>query len=841
MKMRRIAALAAAVSLTVTGMPNISAATTVSVAQPQAEKILYGAVYTVTNLKSGKLLTADPDGNVCQREHTDADTQHWQIVPARDGCCKLVSADEPHMVLTIDDAAVPNGGNISVAADQNADTQLFQIHAEGKNYYISTKCSDHVSAVDIKGKSNADGANVHQYKYQGNDNQIFTIVPVNNTYTWLKADFDFDCAWTAADLSYMKRGLLGGFDEISEKLADLNQDGTADAADAVLLQSYLLGQGISVDSVTYSMPYPAAVNPTPTDGRQMEYLNRGVVAVSTGKDVFVSWRSLVTDSPDTAFNVYRTTDGKTEKLNAEPLTGGTNFTDTKADLAKDHNYFVKAVVGGVETETDGSYTLAKNSVAQTITVPIKAGSVIHFVWTGDFNGDGAYDFLVDRCTDDHQKLEAYLNDGTYLWTIDLGYNSENKNNISPGASTIDVGMWDGATVYDMDCDGYADILLRAADGVTFGDGTVYRNSVPNGQAIVVIDGRTGALKAEAPVPDDYISVGPMACMMEVGYLDGVHPSLICWMKNRNKDKTFNSMTAAYTYTNGKWGLQWKYLNEIIFDDRTEYKNGYAEAHQIRVADVDYDGKDEVLHMGYCLNGDGTLRYHIDEVVHGDRWFVGSFCNANNQKEMYGYGIQQDNQYGLLEYFYNASTGELLWTNYAAEGTADVGRGNIGDIDPTREGFEVWSFQGLYNYDGTKISDNTLYPCIRLWWDGDLLSESYNDGKIEKWDWNYKSVNRVATTWKITDCTGSDRGAPMFYGDILGDWREEVIMTSSDYSKLVILTTTSPTDERLYCLAQNPCYRNCMTVKGYYQSHMLDYYLGTDMEQPQLPTITIIEP
>lgn len=149
MKMRRIATLAAAVSLTVTGMPNISAATTVSVAQPQAEKILYGAVYTVTNLKSGKLLTADPDGNVCQREHADADTQHWQIVPARDGCCKLVSADEPHMVLTIDDAAVPNGGNISVAADQNADTQLFQIHAEGKNYYISTKCSDHVSAVDI--------------------------------------------------------------------------------------------------------------------------------------------------------------------------------------------------------------------------------------------------------------------------------------------------------------------------------------------------------------------------------------------------------------------------------------------------------------------------------------------------------------------------------------------------------------------------------------------------------------------------------------------------------------------------------------------------------------------
>ena len=80
---------------------------------------------------------------------------------------------------------------------------------------------------------------------------------------------------------------------------------------------------------------------------------------------------------------------------------------------------------------------------------------------------------------------------------------------------------------------------------------------------------------------------------------------------------------------------------------------------------------------------------------------------------------------------------------------------------------------------------------------------------------------------------------MFYGDIMGDWREEVIMTSSDYSKLVIWCPTDKTDTRLYCLAQNPCYRNCMTAKGYYQSHMLDYYLGTGMDALPKPDITII--
>ncbi len=656
---------------------------------------------------------------------------------------------------------------------------------------------------------------------------------------YLRGDLNFDGKLNACDLTLMKRGLMTGFEPLAAQIADVSADGITDRNDAEMLRDYLLTKIDNFPEQYYTEPETPQIQPL-SGSRQMEYLSRGVCAVSSGKGVFVSWRLLADDPAEIAFNVYRTTDGKTVKLNDAPLTGGTNFTDSKADLKKNNTYSVKAVINGTETDTDGSDTLPANSVSNARIVNIKAGGQIHFVWVGDFDGDGNYDYLVDRNADDHQKLEAYKNDGTYLYTIDLGYNSENKNNISPGSSAIDVGMWDGATVYDMDCDGYADILLRIADGVTFADGSKYQNANASAQEIAVIDGRTGTLKASAPVPDDYIKIGPMACMMEIGYLDGVRPSVVCWMKNRNKDKTFNSMTAAFGYDeNGTFRLHWKYKNEVLFNNRTEYKNGYAEAHQIRVADVDYDGKDEVLHMGYCLNGDGSLRYHIDEIVHGDRWFVGSFCNENNGKEMYGYGIQQNNQFGLLEYFYNASTGEMLWTNYAKEGTADVGRGNIGDIDPRIDGFEVWSFQGLYNYNGKRLGDGALYPCIRLWWDGDLLAESYNDTKFEKWNWEAGKAERLLSPWKLTDCRGSERGAPMFYADITGDWREEVIMTSTDFSKLVIWNTTAPTDTRLYCLAQNPCYRNCMTAKGYFQSHMLDYYLGTGMEMPQTPNISII--
>ncbi len=645
-------------------------------------------------------------------------------------------------------------------------------------------------------------------------------------------DIDNNGVWNCYDLGLMKKAMHnpGALTDVQSLLCDVDASGSFDDADIQAMQDYLLGRRGGFGQYLVQVPDPEVYDGlrTLTGTRQMERLDRGVVAVNSGSGAFISWRLLASDEPDIGFNVYRTTDGQTVKVNSDVLLGGTNFTDTTADLSKENTYTVRTVYNGVEKDSDGSFTLpASKGAGAYYTVPIRDGGTVHFVWVGDFNGDGAYDYLIDRCADDQQKLEAYLSDGTYLWTVDLGYNSENKNNIEPGASTIDVGMWDGATVYDIDCDGYAEVMVRIADGVTFGDGSKYTNSDTQAQEIAVIDGRTGALKASAPVPNDKSEAGPKACMMQIGYLDGVKPSLVCWIKNRNDDKSFNSYNVAYTYENGEFVQQWQ-------------TGAYgAEAHQIRVADVNYDGKDEVLHMGYCLNGDGSLRYTVDNVVHGDRWYVGSFENSNNNNEMMGYGIQQDNANGLLEYFYNASTGELIWEHYAESGTADVGRGNIGDIDPNYEGMEVWSFQGMYSMDDQKLSDTSPYPVFRLFWDGDLFSESYNEGKIEEWNYESQSVGRVDTCWKIYAASGSERGVGMLHADIIGDWREESVLVNYDTDELVIYTTTIPTNERIYCLAQNPCYRNCMTAKGYYQSNMLDYFLGYGMEAPGTPDICYI--
>ncbi len=584
--------------------------------------------------------------------------------------------------------------------------------------------------------------------------------------------------------------------------------------------------------------------------RQMENLGRGVVAVRNGSNVFISWRLLALDPSGIGFNVYRSTAGGTAvKLNGSVLTGGTNYTDTGADLTKANSYYVKPVINGAEQSVSTSFTLKANPADEPcITVPLRSGGPIHFVWPGDFDGDHEYDYLVDRNTTDPQTLEAYKQDGTFLWSVNLGPNSSNRNNISPGSAAIDVGMWDGAAVYDLDGDGKAEVILKIANGVTFGDGTVWNNASDTKQWLAILDGMTGKLKAYQSIPQDYISVGPMALQLGIGYLNGTTPSIVAFLKNRNADGSFNAMVCAYHYRGSNLVMDWKWLRG---------SQNCSDGHQMRIADVDGDGKDEFCEIGFVLNGDGTLRYSLSgqNVVHGDRFYIGKL--DKNRSGLQGYGIQQDNPYGLLEYYYDAGTGSMLWQHMTTPPAGDVGRGVIGDVDPRYPGYEAWSFYGIYNAPTNKqltpadnsqsTADNRPYPAFRLWWDGDLLSESFNDGKIEEfdysiggdinnWDYSVKRVNRLLRTTDYHSSVLSDRHAPVFYGDILGDWREEIIQTNNNYSELVIFTTNIPTDKRLYTLAQNPLYRNNMASKGYLESHLTDYYLGDGMDTPPTPNI-----
>ncbi|WP_426641088.1 hypothetical protein [Paenibacillus illinoisensis] len=571
--------------------------------------------------------------------------------------------------------------------------------------------------------------------------------------------------------------------------------------------------------------------------RVMEDLGRGVVAVRNGEDVFISWRLLALDSSGIGFNIYRSSaEGTAVKLNSEVLTKGTNYLDTTADLTRDNTYFVKPIINGKEQSASEAFTIKAYTASEpAVVVPINSGGKIGNLWVGDFDGDHEYDFLVSRNRTETQTLEAYKRDGSLLWSMDLGPNSSNQDNISPGSTAIDTGMWDGVTVYDLDGDGKSEVVLRIANGVTFGDGEVWSTTESDDkQWLAVVDGMTGTLKQQSPLPDDYIAQGPLALQLGIGYLNGSTPSVVAFMKNRNEDRSFNLVIAAYHYANNNLTMDWNWKRNSPKDA--------SDGHQMRIIDIDHDGKDEIAEIGFMLNGDGTLRYSLydQNVRHGDRFYIGQF-NPNSTK-YYGYGIQQDNIDGVLEYYYDASTGEMLWQHTTTPPAPDVGRGDVGDIDPRYPGYETWSFSGIYNGPtDTQITPagSAPWPAIRMWWDGDLLSESLNESKLEKWNYETNSVDRLLTTYKHHNSTLNYRKAPIFYGDVLGDWREEIIMTNNeDYSQLIIFTTDIPTDIRLYTLAQNPAYRNSMTIKGYIQSHLTDYYLGEGMSTPAQPNIVL---
>ncbi|KAL2873487.1 hypothetical protein SGCOL_011330 [Colletotrichum sp. CLE4] len=568
--------------------------------------------------------------------------------------------------------------------------------------------------------------------------------------------------------------------------------------------------------------------------RPLENLGRGVVAVRANDEkTLVTWRLLGLDPSGIGFNVYRDTGSSPTKLNEQVLTGGTNFLDSTADPDEVNTYFVRPVIGGKEQAASGSFSLpAKNAVEPVVRVPIRSGGAVKFVWVGDLDGDGEWDYILDRQTSP-QTIEAYTNNGTFLWDINLGPNSENQNNIEPGSSTIDVGHWDGVTVFDFDSDGRAEVAIRIANGVVFGDGKTFDDGdTDNHQYMAIMDGLTGALRASAPVPTDYIDDGPLAARLGAGFLDGETPHLVAYMKNRIGSGDFNLMYVTWTFDGTSMQQKWKW---------NRGDKNFPDGHNTRIIDLDGNGKDEVLEIGFALNGDGTERYTLGDqgVIHGDRFHLAKI--DPDRAGLQGYGVQQRNLNLIYEYYYDGSSGEIIW-KHVGDNVTDVARGMVGDIDPTHPGMEVWSFSGVYNAKENELTESNTelapWPHLGLWWDGDELLELFNDGKFEKWDWeNPSTSNSLPRILRISDFGGVTAGRyPNFIGDILGDWREEVIVTNEAADELLIFTTDKPSDIRLYTLAHNPAYRNAMTLKGYMQSHHVDYFLGKDMKMPPRPNI-----
>lgn len=588
--------------------------------------------------------------------------------------------------------------------------------------------------------------------------------------------------------------------------------------------------------------------------RQMEQLNRGILAMRTSStQVYVGWRLFGNDPDSVAFNLYRVNGSTTVKLNTSPIISSTNWLDTPANLSStSYRYYVKPIINGSELAASESATINANAaIQQYITIPLRTDTGIYgpydvkFGWVGDLDGDGGYDIVIDRLSKDttsrEQFLEAYKFDGTFLWRMSMGVNSINQYSYEPGSSAISVGDTDNVTVYDMDGDGKAEVLVRTANGVTVKNaaGNLVTNIVAVNSAtqapdqttqfLSVIDGATGVEKARAILPNPFAQHGTLTNKAAILYLDGKRPSVLMYGYNRADSGQFYRVFTTWDYRNGTLSQRWS-----LAQDTTALPG--AEGHQIRIADVDHDGKDEIIEIGHVIDDNGTQLYRMP-VTHGDRFHIGDLDPDRPGLETYA--IQQNNSSMLATYLDASSNGNMIRKWYAT-GLVDVGRGIAIDINASHLGTELYSTQpGIFNVKGNQIYTNSVWSPEGLWWDADLGRE-FIDGAgsgalspvINKFNATTGVSDRIYTIYSENGGVHQAYGGrPVFWGDILGDWREELILAGNDNSSLRIYSTKITASNRLPTLMHNAQYRCQATTKGYVQASYVDYFLGFGMAPP----------
>ncbi|WP_348799829.1 rhamnogalacturonan lyase [Flavobacterium adhaerens] len=594
--------------------------------------------------------------------------------------------------------------------------------------------------------------------------------------------------------------------------------------------------------------------------RQMENLDRGLVAIQQKDGFYISWRVLGTDSDNLAFNLYRkSNEAKPVKLNDKPISGATFFIDKTAKSSENNEWFVKTIEKGKEQEAKGSFRISANSEAKNyVSLPLKKidGYTANDVSVGDLDGDGRYELIVHMTGKGHDNshkgltdppiFHAYTLEGKLLWEINLG------KNIREGAHYTQF------MVYDLDGDGYAEMVCKTADGTVDGVGNVigdatkdwrdtdeklgtYGKILKGPEYLTVFDGRTG--KAVATV--DYIpergdlrgwggfggnghsdNTGNRADRFTacVAYLDGVHPSVVMCRGYYGR-----TVLAAFDFKNNKLTSRW------VFDSK-DGKNRYSGQgnHGLSVADVDHDGKDEIV-FGAMLVDDNGKGLFTTGLRHGDALHVSDLDLDNPGLEVFGVHELEGGSEGLGAALYDAKTGKILFSGSKNE---DVGRGVADNIVADKKGAQLWwsGSNGVFDTKGNRVGDSPSAANFVIYWDGDVSRELLNSNYIEKY-----GLGRLLTAEGASSNNGT-KSTPALSADIWGDWREELILKSNDNSELRIYTTTIPTNVRQYTLMHDSQYRLSIAWQnvGYNQPPHTSFYMGYGMEKAPKPDINLVK-
>ena len=560
-----------------------------------------------------------------------------------------------------------------------------------------------------------------------------------------------------------------------------------------------------------------------------EKLSRGLIGIPTEEGMYFSWRMTLEDAAGLQFDLYRSSGGGAEvKLNKEPIDRTSDFLDRTVDYTVDNRWTLKATTGEVAIWT----RLKGEERNPYLSVPVckpEDGEIAgeSFTYTandcsvGDLDGDGEYEIILKWSPSNSKRppqrgftgntyLDAYKMDGRRLWRIDLG------PNVRSGAATTNF------LVFDFDGDGCAEICCKTGDGTVDGLGhrigdaqadwrtwdkksPTYGKIVNGPEYLTVFEGRTGKeLDSKEYIPTRYPldgwggvggncgndNTGGRSDRFTAGvaFLDGKTPSPVMvrgWYGR--------TVVAAWTFTNGALKHTW------TFDSAAPGWEAYSGMgnHSVTVADFDGDGCDEICVGAMTVDHDGKGLFTTG-LRHGDALHAGRFIPSRQGMQVFGvHENEGDNEIVKRTpavAMFDGATGEIIWQDGLGQ---DAGRGVAADIDPRYDGAECWcNIGGLRRGDtGEIISNRKPDSCnFTIYWDADPLAELLDHVSISKWNWNTESTDLLLKAERVVSNNGT-KGNPCLSGDILGDWREEVIWPSEDQTELRIYSTTIPAVDR----------------------------------------------